>query len=155
MKVDAFPPASDFKKVIAEGFVLRVIKDFVDFSQSLQGEDPHVVLALFWLRWKRDQGLLLGDDALHRHAFPETKMLACVQLEDCPEALALQLLADEHPSCYGAIHTLQRRFVSLISPAVDASIAGRYQELYAEKNPTMAELMKGHAPSPSEESVGQ
>jgi hypothetical protein len=138
------PSGLEFKRVIADGFVLRVIREFVDFSQPLRGEDPHIVLALFWLEWKRKQGLWLGDDALHCHALPETKMVSCVEPGDCPEALALQLLADEHPSCYGALPPLQKRFVALVSPALDASIAGQYQALYAERNPIMAELMRSN-----------
>jgi hypothetical protein len=136
------PSGLEGKRVIAEGFVLRVIREFVDFSHSLCGEDPHIVLALFWLEWKRKQGLWLGDDALHRRALPETKMISCVEPGDCPEALALQLLADEHPSSYGALPLLQKRLVALLSPALDASIAGRYQDLYVERNPVMAGLMR-------------
>ena len=141
MRVDAIPPDSDLKRVIAEGFVLRVIREFVYFSKALEGEEPHIVLALFWLEWKRKQGLLLGDDALHRYAFPQTQMISCVESEDCAEALALQLLADEHPSCYGALPLLQKRLVVLLAPALDASIEGRYRAFYADRNPIIAGLM--------------
>ena len=141
MRADAISPASDLKRVIAEGFVLRVIREFVEFSQPLCGEDPHIVLAMFWLEWKRKQGLWLGDDALHCHALPETKMISCVEPEDCPEALALQLLADEHPTVYKTLPIFQQRFVVLLSPALDASMEGRYQDLYANRNPILAGIM--------------
>lgn len=155
MRVDAISPDSDFKRVIAEGFILRVIREFVDFSKTIEGEEPHVVLALFWLEWKHKQGLLLGDDALHRYVFPQTQMISCVEPEDCAEALALQLLADERPSCYGALPLLQKRLVVLLAPALDASIEGRYRELYAERNPIMAGLLNGTTSSSTKDRMGE
>jgi hypothetical protein len=148
------PPASGFKRLIAEGFIAHVCEELVDFAKPLQDEDPHIVLSLYWLNRKRRLGLEKGDDSLFRHAMPVTCLISCIDLKDCPQALGIQLFADEHPSYYADLPSLKKRFILLMSPALDACIEGRFASLYAQKNPSLVALLTGassNLPGRSEE----
>lgn len=100
--------------------------------------EPHMLLALVWMRRMAEQGKNCMDEMIHKLAFSETKPFACISPPDNVRALGLYFIVRERPDIIRKHPKFEMEFTSLMSPVNKAIENGSFAGLYKRYNPNMA-----------------
>jgi hypothetical protein len=101
--------------------------------------NPHEWLESTWLNRAKAKGHKIDDPDMHKLAFTETLLHACIKPPLCSRSLGLYFLYKENPHIIEKHPRFAEEYNSLMDPVMQAKDEDRINNLYKRYNPNLAE----------------